>query len=233
MVIVGVLSKGCEARGAELRIDELPAAVALADHAGRVGNVCLGRDLSSLTFITLVGMQGLMAVGVVMSNVMRAFCVAGLGSGIALCIFDWLTSVDGVRELLGDGDRGIVATFLPFTIATLALCFNGTSSYFFAMFVRNGADFRDFSASVTTVLWEMFVGYDCVSSAIGLLAIYSGVRINGWDGIREAVGSLGAFGSLFLLVVAALLSLSPFIVSLFGQVLADAANQNVANGRTG
>lgn len=155
-----------------------------------------------------------------MSTIMKAFCVLGLIAGGLLCLFDWLTSIDGVTTLLGEGKRpGIVASLLPLTFATLAIAFNASSSYWFALFVKQGCQFSEFSSGVTTVVWVFSVVYDCTSSLLGLTAIYTDVTVKSWAAVNEAIGILGGFGAFFILMIAGLLSLSPFICAMFGEVL--------------
>ena len=161
-----------------------------------------------------------------MSLVMKGFCISGLGAGIVLCCSDWLTSISGFQMILGEGNGGMVAAFLPLAFATLALSFNAMSSFFFAMFVQTRRELAqptgerpDFTTVVTTILWFAFVFFDCISSLGGILSIYTGVMVTSWAGFQEATRTLGGFGALFALLVAALLSLSPFIVALFGEAL--------------
>jgi len=154
-----------------------------------------------------------------MSAVMRAFCIGGLVSGGFLCLFDWITSIDGVTSILGKGDGGIVATFLPFIFATLALAFNATSAYFFAMFVRQRSQFTEFSSAVTTIVWFFFVTYDGVSSLLGIFNIFSGVHVESWTTAKEAVTALGGLGTFFAFIVSILLALAPFITAMFGELI--------------
>jgi len=154
-----------------------------------------------------------------MSVVMRAFCIAGLIAAGFLCLFDWLTSIDGVTSILGEGDKGIIATFLPLVFATLALAFNATSAYFFAMFVRQDGQFTDFSSTVTIIVWVFFVTYDGVSSLLGIFNIFSGVHVESWATVQEAVTALGGLGTFFAMIVSTLLALSPFITAMFGELI--------------
>ena len=35
---------------------------------------------------------------------MKAFCMLGLISGVGLCIFDWVTSIQGFKQLMSGGE---------------------------------------------------------------------------------------------------------------------------------
>jgi len=190
----------------------------VATHESRLTLVVLFPNLALILIVVgaTVGMGGMM----------KAFCTAGLIAGIGLCIFDWATSIDGFNQLMSGGNarEGMITTFLPMVFGTLALAFNATSSHFFAMFLRNRDTIAtDFAAGVTTALWFGFLFYDGLSSVIGILSTFSGVSINGFASFNEASKALGPMGTIFGLLVSALLALSPFITAMFGELIRDQA----------
>src|SRR5438093_1558605 len=90
----------------------------------------------------------------------------GFTAAVGLCIFDFITSVQGLRLILGTKDDNPIAIFMPIIFALLAICFNGLSPFMFRYYMRHG--FSGFAPTVTSIMWMFFVGYDFVSSFVGM-----------------------------------------------------------------
>ena len=138
---------------------------------------------------------------------------AGFVASLGLCVFDFITSVMGIWIILGRNDERVIATCMPIIFAALALCFNGLSAYMFRMHLQQ--KFTKFAPAVTGVMWIFFVGYDFVSSFIGMLETYATTPINSWRGIVQNMEQLGGAGSFFIIMMAILLSFGPFLCCMF------------------
>lgn len=153
---------------------------------------------------------------IVMGNFTKFIAWGGFVAALGLCIFDFVTSVMGLRIILGRHDDRPIAFFMPMIFAMLALCFNGLSAYMFRMYMQE--KFTRFAPIVTGIMWVFFVTYDAVSAFVGMLDQYATTPVDSWQGIIRAMDHLGAAGGFFVVVMAALLAFGPFLCCMFYQL---------------
>lgn len=159
-----------------------------------------------------------------MSQGLKFICWAGVIAALGFCVVDVITSVKGIRDVVGVKDDDFIAVCIPIFFAVLALCFNGLSSHFFRLFARES--FSSFSTAVTLILWIFFLAYDWLSSLIGLLNTFSRVHVTDWATMMQAVNQLGALASFFVIVMAFLASLGPFLLTLFYELATSPGRSN-------
>jgi len=152
-----------------------------------------------------------------MGNITVLFARAGLAAALGLSVFDFITSMMGIRQIMGPGDRGLIVTFMPMLFAMLALCFNAVSAHIFRMYLQRG--FGSFASSVTFCMWAFFLTYDAISSLIGILSCYTSAEIGSFEAGRIAFASLRHLAAFFVVVMAALLSFGPFLCSVFSDLI--------------
>lgn len=155
-----------------------------------------------------------------MGNITKLFAYVGLVGAIGLTIFDFKTSIDGIRQIMPQANDDVLVIGMPLLFAMLALCFNATSAYMFRMHVERG--FSSFPSTVTFSAWVFFLSYDAISSLIGILSTYTTQRIYSLSSAVHAFQSLDTLAAFFVLIMAALLALGPFLCTLFSDLTQNA-----------
>ena len=157
-----------------------------------------------------------------MSLPKKAACTAGFIACGFLVFFNWLTSVDGATQVLGQG-HGIISDLFPVVFATMTTCVNTLAGYFFAMFKRNNFQFSDWSSGSLMVMVICCLVYEITSSVIGCFSIYSGIMIETMLALQEATEIMGGMRTCACLLIAGLFSMSPFLLGVFGDALKSAS----------
>lgn len=149
-----------------------------------------------------------------MTQGMRYLWWVGVITAGGFCALDFLTSVRGFRIIFPQtSEEDPIAVFTPVFFALFCIVFNGGSGMMFRMYVQEG--FTRFSTAVTCLLWIFFLSYDVVSSFVGLLDTFSGIRVESFGSIMRAFNQLNPLAMFVLTVLAFILSLAPFLFCMF------------------
>lgn len=162
------------------------------------------------------------------SFITRIIAWIGIVVAATLCVFDFVTSVMGIQSVMGPGDGGIIAFSMPYCFGALAFVFNALSSFIFRMYMRRG--FTKISFVMVFVMWIFFLGYDGLSSFIGILGIYTNTEVNSWASMKQAMDQMGGLSAFLVFVMSALLAFGPFLLTPFGE-LTTVTDDEIHEGR--
>lgn len=152
-----------------------------------------------------------------MGFVSRVIMRGGLAGAILLCIFDFLSSMDGIRMVLPEQNANFLTTFMPIAMALLALACNAGAVYFFKMYEEEG--FSSFASTWTFALFAGFFLYDCMSSFVGLVSNYGDLESPTFSGIVVALRKMGDVAIIAIFLLSCLLASGPFLTARLSDVL--------------
>jgi hypothetical protein len=155
-----------------------------------------------------------------MGFVSRLIMKVGLVGAILLCLFDFTSSMEGVRMVLPTRVVNYVTTLMPVAMAMLALACNAGSVYFFKMYEEQGLS--SFASTWTFMIFIGFFAYDCLSSFVGLLSYYAGLEYPTFAGVVACLSEMGSVGAAAVFLLSALLASGPFLAARFSDSIGKA-----------